>query len=71
MVFLIHPDSDGPTKNKEFYDIGQFKQWLKHEKLTRQYLTDQNIDKFNVVCPEMSLTFHGDPMAFMSDEVEF
>ena len=59
--FLIHPDSDGPTKNKEFLHIGQFKQWLKHEKLTRQYLTDQNIDKFNVVCPEMSLYFSWRP----------
>ena len=51
--FLIHPDSDVPTK-KDFVHMGQFKMSLEHEKLTRKFLTNETIDEFNETCPEMN-----------------
>ena len=37
--------------------MGQFKMSLEHEKLTRNLLTSEKIDEFNVICPEMNLYF--------------
>ena len=54
--FFIDPSSQMPSK-KSFIHMGQFKMSLEHEKLTRNLLTSEKIDEFNVICPEMNLYF--------------